>query len=59
MFNAGGGEVNHPVQGKPLPPKFLGGDTPDLAGKDRREVLAIVALAARTSTVVLWKDATL
>ncbi|MGL6073271.1 MAG: DUF1549 and DUF1553 domain-containing protein [Fimbriiglobus sp.] len=40
VFNAGGGEINHPVKGRPMPPKFLGGVTPDVNGKDRREVLA-------------------
>jgi hypothetical protein len=40
IFNAGGGEVNHPVGGRQMPPKFLGGATPDLAGRDRREVMA-------------------
>ncbi len=41
VFNAGGGEVNHPVHGKPMPPKFLGGTgVADVAGKDRRVVLA-------------------
>jgi hypothetical protein len=40
VFNSGGGEVNHLVGGRPMPPKFLGGITPDVAGKDRREVLA-------------------
>jgi hypothetical protein len=40
IFNAGGGEVNHPVRGKPMPPKFLGGAVADVAGKDRRQVLA-------------------
>jgi hypothetical protein len=40
VFNAGGGEVNHLVDGRVMPPKFLGGETPDVAGKDRREVLA-------------------
>jgi hypothetical protein len=40
IFNAGGGEVNHPVRGKPMPPKFLGGAVPDVKGKDRRQVLA-------------------
>ncbi len=40
VFNAGGGEVNHPVGGRVMAPKFLGGATPDVAGKDRREVLA-------------------
>ncbi|WP_422931018.1 DUF1549 domain-containing protein [Singulisphaera sp. PoT] len=40
FFNSGGGEVNHPVGGAVMKPKFLGGDTPDVAGKDRRVVLA-------------------
>ncbi len=40
VFNSGGGEVNHPLTKKPVKPKFLGGDVPDVAGKDRREVLA-------------------
>jgi hypothetical protein len=40
VFNSGGGEVNHPVGGRVMPPKFLGGETPDVAGKDRRVVLA-------------------
>jgi len=40
VFNRGGGEINHPVLGRPLPPKFLGGVTPDVAGKDRREIVA-------------------
>jgi hypothetical protein len=40
IFNSGGGEVNHLVTGQPLPPKFLGGAVPDVAGKDRRKVLA-------------------
>ncbi len=39
VFNSGGGEVAHPVGGRVMPPKFLGGATPDVAGKDRREVL--------------------
>ncbi len=39
IFNSGGGEVKHPVGGRVMPPKFLGGATPDVAGKDRREVL--------------------
>ena len=39
VFNRAGGEVNHPVMGKPLPPKFLGGAAPKVE-KDRREVLA-------------------
>ena len=40
IFNSGGGEVNHPVGGRVMPPKFLGGAVADVAGKDRRVVLA-------------------
>ncbi len=40
IFNRGGGEVKHPVTGQNSVPKFLGGGKPDVAGKDRREVLA-------------------
>ena len=41
VFNGGGGEVNHPVRGRPMPAKFLGATAPaDVAGKDRRVVLA-------------------
>ena len=41
MFNSGGGEVNHPVRGRPMPAKFLGGTaTRTSPGKDRRVVLA-------------------
>jgi len=40
VFNRGGGEVTHPVSKKAMPPKFLGGETPAVQGKDRREVLA-------------------
>jgi hypothetical protein len=40
VFNAGGGEVNHLVGGRAMPPKFLGGAVPDVAGRDRRAVLA-------------------
>jgi hypothetical protein len=40
VFNAGGGETNHPVGGAVVKPKFLGGVVPDTAGKDRREILA-------------------
>src|SRR5437899_4883678 len=41
VFNSGGGEVNHPVRGRPMPAKFLGGTAPaDVGGKDRRIVLA-------------------
>ncbi len=40
VFNSGGGEVNHPVGGRAMTPKFLGGEVPDVAGKDRRVILA-------------------
>jgi hypothetical protein len=40
VFNSGGGEVNHPVGGRAMKPKFLGGAEPETAGKDRRAVLA-------------------
>lgn len=40
VFNSGGGEINHPVGGVVMKPKFLGGETPDVVGKDRRVVLA-------------------
>ena len=40
IFNSGGGEVTHPVGGRVMAPKFLGGATPDVNGKDRRAVLA-------------------
>ncbi len=40
VFNRGGGEVKHPVGGRVMEPKFLGGAEPDVKGKDRREVLA-------------------
>ncbi len=40
IFNSGGGDVKHPIGGAVVPPKFLGGPTPDVNGKDRRVVLA-------------------
>ncbi|MCA9068490.1 MAG: DUF1553 domain-containing protein, partial [Planctomycetaceae bacterium] len=40
IFNRGGGEVKHPVTNQNAVPKFLGGDQPDVTGKDRREVVA-------------------
>src|SRR3954451_6657716 len=40
IFNSGGGEQTHPVGGRVMPPKFLGGAAPDTKGKDRRAVLA-------------------
>ena len=30
VFNSGGGEMNHPVGGRVMPPKFLGVETPDV-----------------------------
>ena len=40
VFNGGGGEVNHPVGGAVVKPKFLGGGPAATEGKDRRVVLA-------------------
>ena len=40
VFNSGGGEVNHPVGGAVMKPKYLGDEAPDVAGKDRRVILA-------------------
>lgn len=40
VFNRGNGEIRHPVDNRVMKPKFLGGDEPDTAGKDRRELLA-------------------
>ncbi len=40
IYNRGSGEVRHPVLKRNMPPKFLGGDVPDVKGKDRRVVLA-------------------
>ncbi len=40
IFNSGGGEVKHPVNNQNLTPQFLGGEQPDVAGKDRRAVVA-------------------
>jgi hypothetical protein len=40
VFDAGSGEVQHPLTGKPATPKFLGGDTPRVADRDRRASLA-------------------
>ena len=40
VFNSGSGDVKHPVGGRVVPPKFLGGAVPDTQGRDRREVLA-------------------
>lgn len=40
VFNRGSGDVRHPVGNRPMGPKFLGGQQPDVKGKDRREVFA-------------------
>ncbi len=40
VYNSGGGDVKNLRDGKVMAPKFLGGVTPDLAGRDRRAVLA-------------------
>lgn len=40
VFNSRSGEVRHLIGNKVMAPKFLGGSTPDVKGKDRREVLA-------------------
>lgn len=40
IFNSGGGDVRHPVGNRVMAPKFLGGEVPDVKGKDRREILA-------------------
>lgn len=40
VYNRGSGEVKHIVDGRVMAPKFLGGEVPDVKGKDRRDVLA-------------------
>ena len=40
IYNRGSGGVRHPVGNRDMQPKFLGGESPDTAGKDRREVRA-------------------
>jgi len=40
IYNRGAGGVRHIVSKKDMAPKFLGGDTPDVKGKDRRAVMA-------------------
>jgi hypothetical protein len=39
VFNSGGGEVTNPVTRQQMKPKFLGGTEPDVAGKDRRQIM--------------------
>jgi hypothetical protein len=40
VFNRGSGEINHPVGGRRMAPKYLGGEVPDVVGKDRRALMA-------------------
>jgi hypothetical protein len=40
IFNSRGGEVSHPIGGRVMKPKFLGGATPKIKNEDRRAVLA-------------------
>jgi hypothetical protein len=40
IFNSGSGNVKHPIGGRVMAPKFLGGEVPDVKGKDRRVVMA-------------------
>ena len=40
VYNRRSGEVQNPVTKKNMAPKFLGGEVPDVAGKDRRVVMA-------------------
>lgn len=39
VFNRASGDVRHPVTNAVTAPRFLGGEVPDLKGRDRREVL--------------------
>ena len=40
IYDRQGGAVRHPVTGAAVPPRYLGGEAPDLGGRDRRAVLA-------------------
>jgi len=40
IYNRGSGDVRHPIGNRVMPPKFLGGEVPDVKGKDRRVVMA-------------------
>lgn len=40
ISDRGRGETRHPVTNENMEPKFLGGDVPEIEGRDRREVLA-------------------
>lgn len=60
VFNSGGGDVKHAVGGRVMAPKFLGGDVPDVSGKDRRVVMAQWLASkdnpffARNLTNIVW-----
>jgi hypothetical protein len=40
VYDKTDGDVKHPVGGRVMPPKFLGGDAPEIRDQTRREVLA-------------------
>jgi len=40
VYNSRSGEMRHPIDGRVMKPKFLGGEEPELQGRDRRAVLA-------------------
>ncbi len=40
VFDQRGGEVNHPVTKAVMKPKYLGGETPEINGQDRRALVA-------------------
>src|SRR5690606_10403806 len=40
VFDRGGGDMRHPVDGRVMEPKFLGGEQPDTKGRSRRELVA-------------------
>lgn len=40
VFNSRSGEVRHPIGNRVMAPKFLGGEVPDVKGKDRRVIMA-------------------
>ncbi len=40
VYDSGSGDMKHPVTGQAVPPKFLGGDSPKVTDRDRREALA-------------------
>ena len=40
VYDNQSGEIKHPITGQNMKPKFLGGATPDLQGKDRRMAVA-------------------